>query len=214
MNNKLKIIALFIIIFHGSFIVAQKDWKLVKENKGIQVFTKSTDHFDFKTFKAHIILDASVQSFVAVLNDIEYFKDWGYKIKESSLLKRKGDSVQIYYSVAKAPFPYKNRDGIYLNRFKWTSNNNTLWVDIEILDDYLDVKNNLVRVKGQGFWKVIVLPIGQLDITFQMQLDPGGNVPAWMANIFVDDSPYYSLLNLKEVIKNNKYQHQKFNFID
>ncbi len=214
MKNKLKTIALFIIIFHGGFIPAQEDWKLIKEKNGIQVFTKSIDNFDFKSFKAHILLDTSIQSFVAVLNDIENFKDWGYKIMETSLLKRNGDTLQIYYSVAKAPFPYKNRDGIYLNRFKWTSDNKTLSVDIEVLEDYLEANENLVRVKGQGFWKVIVLPTGQLDITFQMQLDPGGNVPAWMANIFVDDSPYYTLLNLKNVIKKNKYQHQKFNFID
>lgn len=209
--NKIIIVFLF---FQSILIQAQEDWELVKEKKGIQVFTKSIENYDFKIFKAHIILDASIHSFVAVIHDIDNFKDWGYKIIDASVLKRGGDTLLIHYSTAKAPFPYKNRDGIYLDRFNWTSETKTLLIDIEILDDYLEPKEDMVRLKGKGFWKVVVQPTGKLDVIFQMQIDPGGNVPAWMGNIFVDDSPYYTLLNLREIIKKDKYQHKKYQFLD
>ena len=208
-----KIIIIF-LFFQGVLLQAQEDWKLVKENKGVQVFTKSIENYNFKAFKAKVKVKSSLHSFVSVLHDIDNFKDWGHKINHASLLKRVGDTLQIYYSIAKVPFPYKNRDGIYLNRFKWNSDSNTLIVDIEILDKYLELNKDMIRVKGKGFWKVLILPSGELDVTFQMQLDPGGNIPAWMANMFVDESPYHTLLKLKEVIQKDKYQNLKFDFLN
>jgi len=207
-------IFIIFISFSSVLLRAQEDWELVKDKNEIQVFTRSSENFNFKTFRAHVVLETSIHSFVAVLHDIENFKDWGYKVIDASVLKRIGDTLQIYYLEAKAPFPYKNRDGIYLNRFKWRPESNSLTVDIEVLDTYLEMKDKFVRVKGEGFWKVTVLPMGRIDITFQMQLDPGGNVPSWMANIFVDQSPYHTLLNLKSIIKKDKYLLQRFEFLD
>lgn len=205
---------LSIFLLHSVLTYSQNNWNMVKEGDGVQVFTTKTDGFDFKTFRAKVTLQCSVHTFVALLHDVENFRDWGYKISESKILNREGDSLQIYYSVAKAPFPYKNRDGIYLNRFRWMSEAQILYVDIEILDTYLPLKDKLIRIKGTGIWKVTVLPLGKLEIIFEMQLDPGGNIPAWMANMFVDDSPYHTLLKLKEVIQKDKYQNQKFDFLN
>jgi hypothetical protein len=201
------------LIFQNSLSYAQENWKLVKDSNGIKVFTKNSKNFDFKIFRANMLLDNSIHAFIAVLNDVEGLTNWGYKIKHVSLLERSGDTLQKYYSIAEAPFPYKNRDGVYLNRFKWISDTHTLFVEIEILDDYLDLNDKFVRLNGKGFWRVIVLPSGKLDVTFQMQIDPGGSIPAWLSNIFVDDSPYFTMLKLKKIIKDTRYHEQKYNFI-
>jgi len=202
------------LIFQILFSYAQENWELKKDVNGIKIFTKKPKKFDFKIFRANMLLDDSIHAFVATLNDVEGLTNWGYKIIHTSLLKRSGDTLQIYYAEAMAPFPYKNRDGIYLNRFEWNSDTNTLFVEIEILDDYLELKDKLVRIKGKGYWRVIILPSGELDITFQMQIDPGGAIPAWLANIFTDDSPYFTMLKLREIIKNEKYHKQEYDFIN
>ena len=195
-------------------IFAQEDWKLVREDEGIKIYTKKEVGFDYKTFKGHMVLESSIANFISVLIDVEGLSNWGYKVKSSKLLEKFGDSVLIYYSEAKAPFPYKNRDGIYLNRYKWNEDSRTLLVEIEILDEYLDLNEKLVRVKGKGHWKVSELTSGKIDVIFQMQIDPGGSIPGWLANMFVTDSPHYSLLNLKEVIKKEKYQNQKIEYLN
>lgn len=202
----------FFVLEHF-FLFSQENWELIKNVDGIKISTKNTKNIDFKSFKANMVLDNNIHAFIAVLTDVEGLINWGYKIKNASLLKKSGDTLQIYYAEAKAPFPYKNRDGIYRNRFTWISDTNTLSVDIEILDDYLELKDQFVRIKGNGFWEVKVLPSGKLDVTFVMLVDPGGSIPAWLANIFVDDSPYYTMQKLREVIKIEKYKNQKYNFI-
>jgi hypothetical protein len=205
------ILALFVVC--GIFSHAQKKWKLRKDKNDIKVFSKITDQSDFEAFKAKMLVDGSIQDFVAVLKDIESLPDWAHNVKYANLLERSGDTLQIFYSEAKAPFPFRNRDGIYFNRFRWIADSSKLFVDIELLHDYLEVKDKLVRVKGKGFWTVYILETGKLDVTFQMQVDPGGNIPAWLANIFMDNTPYFSMLKLREIMKKEKYRNQRFDFI-
>lgn len=202
----------FILMFQT--VCAQEDWKMVKEEKGIKVFTKSVSTSNFKAFKAIMTLDESVQAFLSVLYDVEGLSTWAYKVNETSLLKRNGDSLQIYHAVSSVPFPYKNRDGVYADTFNWVAKNKTLHVEIKLLDTYIAKKENLVRITGKGYWKAKVLTSGKLEIIFEMQVNPGGEIPAWMANIFADNSPYYTMLELKKVIKNKKHQNKSFSFIN
>ncbi|MDW5289643.1 START domain-containing protein [Formosa sp. PL04] len=203
---------LLILMFQNG--LAQENWKMEKEEDGIKVYTKPVSTSDFKAFKATMTIDQSVQSFLAVIYDIDGLATWGYKLKDASLLEKSGDSLQIYYAEAKVPFPYKNRDGVYSNSIKWDTNTKTLFVDIKLLENYMAAKEDLVRLTGKGFWKAKVLDSGKLEIIFEMQVDPGGGIPAWMSNMFADDTPYYTMLALKNVIKKSKYQNKTFNIIN
>ncbi|PWK17287.1 SRPBCC family protein [Xanthomarina spongicola] len=203
---------LFILMFQN--VLAQEDWEMVKEEDGIKVYTKPVSTSDFKAFKATMTIDESIQSFLSVLYDIEGLTSWGYKLEDASLLKKSGDSLQIYYAEAKVPFPYKNRDGVYANTFKWDANAKILHVEIKLLDKYIAEKEGLVRLTGKGYWKAKVLTSGKLEIVFEMEVDPGGGIPAWMANMFADDSPYYTMFELQKVVKNKKYQNKTYSFIN
>ncbi len=209
-----RIVLLVLILFQSGFLFSQEDWKLIKESDDIEVFTKNENNYKLDTFKATVTINTSVSNFVSVLNTIPIFPSWGHNIKNANLLERSGDTLQIYYSVAKAPFPYKNRDGIYLNRFRWQKERKTLMVDIEVLDDYLALDEKFVRVKGYGYWEVKELSKNKIFVVFSMQIDPGGSIPSWLANMFVDDSPYNTLLNLKALLESGDYEKQTFNFID
>lgn len=194
-------------------INAQDDWKLAKEGQDLKVYTKASDNSEFNQVKGVLQLDASIESFIAILHDLENFHEWGYRVKDVDILERVGDTIQIYYSIAKAPFPYKNRDGIYANIFSWNPEKSELEVRIEMRDDYMELNSGMVRVKGSGKWLVSLLPNNKLEVTLQMQMDPGGGIPAWLSNLFIEDSPYHTLKNLREKIKDDKYQNKTYSFI-
>ena len=79
--------------------------------------------------------------------------------------------------------------------------------------DLVPEEENLVRMEGYGSWKVSDMGEGKLEITFQMQIDPGGSIPAWMANMFAGDTPYQTLTGLREAMQEEKYQGKSYNFI-
>lgn len=202
-----------ILLVTSGMTAQQEKWKMIREKEGIEVFTRTNENSAFKEFRSKMVVKGNVNEFLAVLYDVEGLIAWGYKVKEASLLRRDSESAQLYYAVAKAPFPYKNRDGVYLNRFIWDSPSRTLTVEIEMPESELAEKEDLVRMKGYGFWKVIERPGDRLEIHFQMQMDPGGNIPAWLSNMFSGDTPYFTMLGMKKAMKKKKYQGKQYSLI-
>ena len=213
-SNSCKVFFLLLLVFAISIsISAQEKWKLERSCEGINIYSGNIAGSDFKSFKAQMVIKGSVHAFIAVLQDINNMPAWGYNMKNTKLLEKNGDTLQIYYAEVSAPFPFDNRDGIYLNKFTWDSKSSQLFVGIELLPDYLKTKNKIVRLKGKGYWTVRVLKNDMLDITFVMQVDPGGNIPAWMVNIMVDTTPFSTMKEIRKVMSESKYQNRRFGFI-
>ncbi|MCD4736479.1 MAG: hypothetical protein K8R53_10570 [Bacteroidales bacterium] len=204
-----------LIIFITSYAtsICQNDWKLKEEKDGIKVYSRASEYSNFDEFKGITNINASLHTFVSVLQDIEALPDWMHSVKYGYILETEGDSVQVYYTESTVPFPFQNRDGVYRNQFKWIADSNMLAVDILVLQGYVEEKSKIVRIKkGSGKWTAEVMGADTLQITFQMLVDPGGNIPSWMANMFIVDTPFKTLWNLKEIIKKEKYQNQQFDF--
>ena len=199
-----------LIQFH---VVGQEPWQLIKDKEGIQVFTRSNTVSSFKEFKATMRIEAKVNEFLAVLYDVEGLSDWGYNLKESKLLNRPDDMTQTYYAVAKAPWPYKDRDGIYLNQISLDNKTKVLLVDIEMLEQNIEVSGDYVRMDGYGYWQVKEVSASEVEVIFQMQVDPGGSIKAWIANMFVSDSPYHTMLGLRDVLQKKKYHGKSYDFL-
>jgi hypothetical protein len=43
-------------------------------------------------------------------------------------------------------------------------------------------------------------------VVFRLHIEPAGEIPSWLANIAVIDTPYHTLNNLKEMVKKEKYR--------
>ena len=173
-NNYKRIlfVALFMSVIWS--VKAQDNWVEVKDKDGIKVFTRTNTIMSFKEFKATMIIKGKVSDVLSVLYDVDDLEIWGHNISRSELIERNGDSLQIYYAVAKAPWPYKDRDGIYSNKISWDKNLKTLTVEIDMLEPENDLyaNNDFVRMDGFGFWKIKELLSGEIEVDFQMQVDP------------------------------------------
>ena len=207
-----RFLTVIIILLHFPLLGAQSNWKQVRDKEGIKVYTRLNEGYDFKEFKGLTSVDAEVSEFVAVLQDIEALPSWGYKIKETRLLDKTQDTVRVYYLITETPFPYDDRDGVYKNVFHWNREKESLTVDIKMLDLQVEREEGLVPMNGFGSWQVRKKN-GQLEISFQMQMDLGGGIPAWLANLFAGDTPYHTLLNLKEKLKDPNYMGKEFSFL-
>jgi len=195
-------------------MIGQEPWEMVKDKNGIQVFTRTNSVSSFKEFKAVMSIEGEVNQFLSVLYDIEGLTDWAYNIKEAKLLNRPHEMTQSYYAVAKAPWPYKDRDGIYLNDISWNKESKTLIVAIQMRQQGFEVNSDYVRMDGYGYWQVKEVSSGTLELIFQMQIDPGGAIKAWMANMFVTDSPYQTLLGMREAMMQEKYLGKTYKFLN
>jgi len=215
MQNTYKHILFITLVLSFTLPVKSQDnWVEVKDKDGIKVFTRTNTVMSFKEFKGTTIIKGKVSDVLSVLYDIDALKVWGHNLSRSELIERKGDTIQMYYAVAKAPWPYKDRDGIYVNKISWDTKTKTLLVKIDLLDNGMFADNDYVRMDGYGFWEIVELPSGEIEVDFQMQIDPGGSIKAWVANMFVSDSPFYTLKGLREALKDEKYHGKTYDMLN
>lgn len=182
-------------------------WELKENEDGIQVHTRENPGIEFKEFKGVTRIAASLNSIVALLDDIESYPNWYHNCRESKLLKRVSSEEGFTYSITETPWPTDDRDSIV--HFNRTQDPETKIVTMQLkgVADYIKQKPDLTRIPElQGYWKLSPLPGNMVEVTFQVLADPGGKIPAWLANAMVVDMPYNSLLNMKKEVLKPKYK--------
>lgn len=201
MTNHLFKISLLLLSFFSISGICQDTWELKKDKNEIQVYVLNDETADFKPYRAVTILEGNIAAFETLLRDIPNMSDWALSVKKAEVLKEIGDSIQIYYTEAKAPFPFKNRDGVYQNTFRWSEEGTYLYVDVKILPEYIEIDEDMERVSGFGHWRITDLGDGKIEIFNEMHIDPGGNIPAWLANSFADENPYQTMISIREIME-------------
>ena len=205
---------LLIALSYYSRIFGQEDWKLSSSKEGMSVYTKTFPDSKFKAIKVEVSLDATLSQLVAVVLDVNTGADWVYATKSSVLLKRVSPSEVIYYSEIKLPWPVHNRD--FIAQLKASQDPATRVVTIygPVVPDFIPVKKDIVRVsKSEGKWVITPIAKGRVKLEYTIRLDPGGDLPAWLFNLFVTKGPAESFENLKLQLKKPQYANAHLPFI-
>lgn len=190
------------------------EWELAKEKDGIKVYTRKLEDSRIKEFKAESEVETTLSSLVAFMTDIPALPEWVHECQDSEFLEKVSEKELIYYIVIDAPFPFSDRDMIQKMSLTQDKKTKELTVSLNNLPDYLDEKDGRVRMPdARGFWRFTPTNDDKLKILFQYRNDPGGNLPAWLVNPFIVSSPFNSVQNLREMVKNEKYQKAKIDWI-
>lgn len=183
----------------------QSPWKLVKEKEGIQMYTRPWKDSKFVAYKIDTILNTSLKSVVSVLDDIESYPQWASNCSEAVLLEQIGD-IRITYTVIDTPV-ISDRDMITQGVITQDPETKIVSINYFGLDDYMDKQDDRIRMtENEGSWTIIPLKKNQTRVIWQAHANPGGSVPAWLANWGLDDVAFETLTNLKEIVKEDKYQ--------
>lgn len=198
MNNLLTTI-LFVILFYPA-----AEWDLKKDKSGVEVYTRSPEGSSFDEFKAVTIIENSdLYEVLDIIFDVENYDKLFADCMNPKTLKEDGKWYNIHYIQTKAPFPVKDRDSVFELVTTIDENEKHALVKLNPLPDYIPEKDNLVRIRnGKGFWE-LQEENNSVTVIYQFHGDPGGDVPAWLANSFVVSHPYKTMLNLKNRIKTN-----------
>ena len=209
--KRLLIIALALVCGTGN---AQDDWKLKEQKDGMAIYTRIYPDSKFKAIKVEITLEARLSQIVALLLDVNSGTEWLYAAKTSTLLKQISPTELYYYSEVRLPWPMSNRD--FVARLVATQDPATKVVTIDgpIVTDYLPVKDGIVRVvKGDGKWVLTPVSGGRVGVVYTLRTDPGGDLPAWLFNLFATKGPTESFEKLKDQLKKPAYVHAQLSFI-
>jgi ribosome-associated toxin RatA of RatAB toxin-antitoxin module len=200
-------ILLTIIIFNGDFFFTREnknsEWQLSKSKKQISVYTRHVNYSDYKEFKAAMNVKSNPEAIITLLRKINDYKIWLPDCLESKKLNNTNSTDQINYVLTDVPWPFEDRDIVYqFTVVETNSKSKQITILIENIPDYIPVKKNIVRIpKSAGFWTIIPISDNLTKVEYQMHVEPGGYVPAWLANLKLVDTPFTFLYNLREQIE-------------
>ena len=183
-------------------VTGQYNWKLSKDKDGIKVYQSELQHSSYKAIKVECILEGSYDKLIAVLKNVNAQKDWVYHNKTAYMVKQVNPYEFYYYTEASLPWPMSNRDAVVHLKMDRDSLNRFLKIISVSVPDYLSEKSGIVRVtKSTISWNVTMPTANTINITYIFEAEPGGSIPAWVANAFVDKGPYETFKKLGEILK-------------
>ena len=186
---------------------AQQDWVLKLNKDGIRVYTKNYQGSPVKAVKALCRIGASVSTLTSILRDVRNSKEWMYATKSVALLKELSPTEVIYDSEIELPWPVSNRDFIVHQSITQDSVTNTVKITCVNKPDFIARSKGIVRIEqAYSQWLIHPLAGGQLDVEFELRVDPGGNIPAWLVNLFALTGPFHTFQKLREQVKKAEYQ--------
>lgn len=197
MNKYLFLILLFINPFPES------EWNLKKEKDGIKIYTRSIEGSSFDEFRGITTIEnSSLEEVLAVIFDVKNYESLFPDCMNPKVLKQDGKYYDIHYIQVKAPWPVKNRDTVYEQKAVVDKNGKHAVVSLKPLPDFIAEVNDFVRIReGSGFWELEEDESKNVKVIYQFHGEPGGDIPAWLANSFVVTQPFQTLVNLKIRLK-------------
>ncbi|GBF50452.1 hypothetical protein LPTSP4_19770 [Leptospira ryugenii] len=190
-----QMIVIFISLVTISPLLA---WEKALEKGGVTIYTREVAGSSLKEFKAETIVDASPASILAILQNADTMVQWWPDCIESKVLKRPSQKDWYVYFVTKVPFPLQNRDTI--NRFEAKEDKEgNINILVQAVPNEIPEKAGLVRIPElKGSWS-LQKSGNQTKVIYQLHANPAGNIPAFVANSSVTDSPYKALVKLREL---------------
>ena len=182
-------------------VFSQSNWKLVKDKNGIKAYTSSVDSSKFKSVKVECDMPGTFEKFIAVLQDVAKHTDWVYETKRAYIVKKVSDDELIYYAETSLPWPISNRDVVIKMVNTKDAANNSLLVTQSAVTGMVDSQRGIVRVTSMDGRYEVKSTGDTLHVVYYLTIDPAGDLPAWVVNMFCTKGPYETFRALTEKMK-------------
>ncbi len=205
-----------VLMFSSLTVAELGPWELEAqdEDKNIQIFTRTVGDSPLKEFKGVTQIKASVNDFVALLQDSEVATNWMHNVIEFDVMESPSETENVIYTVNKTPWPVTNRDA-YIRSEMTADANGVVTSSITGAADYKEANDDYIRMPElKGAWVFTPKADGMVEVVYQVHANPGGSLPNWLVNAIVVETPMNTLSNLHNIIQDEKYQGQSFAFIE
>lgn len=181
---------------------SQYQWKPEKSKDGIHVYLSDVKGSSFKAVKVECTLHGTYSKLISILTNVGGFRRWIYHNKQSSLLQQHSPMDFTYYSETQMPVPFANRDVIIRMQLKTDSLPRFMTINGLHQKDILPHLPGRTRIPHfKANWKITMPSSTTIHIVYILEVDPGGNLPAWLANSFAEKGPLETFQNLAKELK-------------
>jgi hypothetical protein len=175
-----------------------EDWKLAKDEDGIKVYLNSAPDSQYQSFRGVTRIKADVPTLSRLQENLTIACKWLYACADMRVLKLDGDSTFVYLTTD-LPWPANPRDMVLQVQTEATSDGSVIR-HLSAVNGMEPPVPGMIRVEQlQGLWQMVPKGERETEVTYQLQAEPAGDIPSWLANRFVIDAPMVTLKTLRAV---------------
>lgn len=195
-----------------------KEWQLEKidEERNIQIFTRAGtgENSALKEFKGVTQIESKLSAFIALLNNEQSACEWMHSCLEFNFISRPSERESYSYVINDAPWPVASRDMVIHSQTVQDQDSLTVKVKLTAVSDKKARDEDYVRINLlRGEWQFKPLLNNQVEVTYQVLLDPAGSIPKMLSNAMIVDTPYNTLSALQDIINTPALQASSYDFI-
>lgn len=184
------------------------EWELVREAEqrgDVTVYVQPVPGNPLKAFKGIIEVPQSMLSVLAVMGDIERYPEWIFQCSDAEM-RPQAWGPNVIRILIKGIWPVSDRDGVMESTFAQDPDSLAITIHSREVSGVFPPQDDYVRLPDlDNIFRMEPLEDGFTRITFRTFVDPGGYIPAWLANLVATKAPTYSLTNLARLLKEEQY---------
>jgi hypothetical protein len=212
---RLLIALLFTTLFSINSQAATTEWELeLEEDKAeLKIYTREIEGSSLKEFKGEMLVDTTLSTIVSLMLDSDAAPEWMHQCEKFEVVERVEENHLIIHFINGAPWPVSDRDAVVSSKMYQNPETLEVRIDVKALTDYLPEDDDFVRIpRMAGFWS-FTPQADKVLVRYQVYAEPGGSLPAWLANSVVVDTPQYTMLKMLDMLQLDKYKQAEISFI-
>jgi hypothetical protein len=198
----------------ASDVHVDDSWQLKRDKQDVKIYTRAVKGSAYKEVMGATFINTRLSSLVALIQDTKACPEWADLCKRSTIHESISATEHYIYTLNDLPWPVTSRD--VLSHVTWQQNPVNLQVIMhsQATSGLLEENKGIVRLtEAKASWTFTPLANGVIEITTVAHINPAGPLPGWMTNLFLIDSPFKTLVNLKHAVNQSKYPHASVSFI-
>jgi hypothetical protein len=175
-------------------------WEQIDDDEGIRVYRREIPGQELPGFRGETVMNAPVERIVAELQDYKHHTEWMESCVASFMIKDLGGGHVIDYNRTEAPWPVWDRDVVLDSQWSTSADGRMTSVVFHNADPSLaPLPEKTVRMpRLSGFYRMWKLAPAKTKVVYQVEADPGGSIPTWLAKRVARDLPWSTLSVLRK----------------
>lgn len=173
------------------------EWKLELDKNGISVYTRKIPDSDYLQIKAETTISAPAKQIHDIVSDANQLPNWLFELADAKVVKQITETQRQTYMISDLPWPLADRHYVVENQYGLVENGNYYHYTFDKIDAPVEGEG---MESVNGFVNIIPNETGGSHIVYQLHVEPGGVVPSWLANLFLIEGPYETLLSLNNLV--------------
>lgn len=179
-------------------------WKLIKEHDGISVYSTKSDYSArFRGIGRVKVNDP--YSIVAIMEDYENMPKWISLVASATEINR-DDYYNRYMHATITPPILQTRDFVVKVSVSQDPKTKSITAILSNAYDHIPIDSKYIRLPViNGLLHAKVISNNELEITYELEANMRDILPANIVDFLIMFTPYLTIRNLREVVKNPKY---------